>query len=388
MPHYDCLQFNLALVIMAGTVSRKLYLSILLCSLTYFIFRSYLNLLSEPTIFEEIQVEHEATFPSLTICARKMDHFQDNFTDFIDVMEALKELKENGFNARLEHFGKGVDKEMLSWKNQSMIVTKFNTSLKEIWNFGVVIQPWAPPPKQLTFCATLNVPQILKAPKQGKYVIVFEALEDSGGFYFERHEQGNSKQNYDFDETYGFEFSMLTNHKGSLEAIATETVTTSLKKSNYDCYEDNSMKMTDCINDFYADQLGCKLPWTKNDLDLEYCKTAEKLEKFRNLSFHITSDEWQTKLKSKGCLKPNCKQSTWNNFPHTEMWNIGRPGHKLCVVLSSMTKQLKRQEIRLYDFGTFLADVGSYLGLFLGASVLSISDNIIASLLSFMPFKA
>ena len=89
----------------------------------------------------------------------------------------------------------------------------------------------------------------------------------------------------------------------------------------------------------------------------------------------------------KGCLKPNCKQSTWNNFPHSEMWNIGKPGHKLCVVMSSMAKQIKRQEIRLCDFGTFLADVGSYLGLFLGASVLSISDNIIANLLSFKPFK-
>ena len=59
---------------------------------------------------------------------------------------------------------------------------------------------------------------------QGKYVIVFEAFEKSDGFYYERHEEGNSKQNYDFDETYGFEFSMLTNHKGSLEAIAAETM--------------------------------------------------------------------------------------------------------------------------------------------------------------------
>ena len=152
---------------MAATMSRKVYLSILLCSLTYFIFRSYLNLLSEPTIFEEIQVENEATFPSLTICARKMDNFQDNFTDFNDVMEALRELKQNGFNARFEHVGKGVEKEILSLKNQSILASKFNTSLEEVWNFGVVVQPWAPPPKQLIFCVTLNVPTILKAPKQG-----------------------------------------------------------------------------------------------------------------------------------------------------------------------------------------------------------------------------
>ena len=120
---------------------------------------------------------------------------------------------------------------------------------------------------------------------QGKYVIVFEAFEESDGFYYERHEEGNSKQNYDFDETYGFEFSMLTNHKGSLEAIAAETVTISLKKFNYDCNEDNSMKMNDCINDFYAEQLGCQLPWTTS----AHCsKSSFFVQKFnfdKNLQF-------------------------------------------------------------------------------------------------------
>ena len=37
-------------------------------------------------------------------------------------------------------------------------------------------------------------------------------------------------------------------------------------------------------------------------------------------------------------------------------------------------KVLQRKEIRLADFSTFIADCGSYLGLFLGASILSLSD--------------
>ena len=148
------------------------------------------------------------------------------------------------------------------------------------------------------------------------------------------------------------------------------------------------MKMTDCINEFYAEQLGCKLPWGPKLKGLKNCQSTEELEQYRNLSFHITSDELKSKLKAKGCLKPNCKQSTWRNFPHKEMWNHDRAGHKLCVVMSSMSKLVKRQENMLCDFGPFLADIGAYLGLFLGASVLSITDGFIASFLRFSPLKS
>ena len=33
-----------------------------------------------------------------------------------------------------------------------------------------------------------------------------------------------------------------------------------------------------------------------------------------------------------------------------------------------------KEEIKLADFSTFMADCGSYLGLFLGASILSLSE--------------
>ena len=38
------------------------------------------------------------------------------------------------------------------------------------------------------------------------------------------------------------------------------------------------------------------------------------------------------------------------------------------------------QHVKLYSFGNFVADVGGYLGLFLGASILTISDGIISGL--------
>ena len=56
-----------------------------------------------------------------------------------------------------------------------------------------------------------------------------------------------------------------------------------------------------------------------DNLDFEYCKTADHLEKFRNLSFHITSDEWQAKLKGKGTVFENHRKSLIQHCERSEL---------------------------------------------------------------------
>ena len=176
---------------------------------------------------------------------------------------------------------------------------------------------------------------------------------------------------------------MLGNFKTSVEMLK-ETDTTFLKKSTYDCYEDNSMKMTNCINDFYAKELGCKLPWiTESKLvELKNCETATELDTFRNLSYYITSKTLASKVEKYGCLKPNCRKITWKKTQHTEVYEKSTPGHHLVIVMPHNEKVLKRQEVRLADMGSFIADCGSYLSLFVGASILSITDILIFLILA------
>ena len=61
-------------------------------------------------------------------------------------------------------------------------------------------------------------------------------------------------------------------------------------------------------------------------------------------------------------------------FPHKYENGTLKKGTLLWFGLPSNTYTIRRQEILLADFSTFVADCGSYLGLFLGASVLSITD--------------
>ena len=195
-----------------------------------------------------------------------------------------------------------------------------------------------------------------------------------GGFYFEKHEYGQSMQNYDFDRS---QVEILHDYHAYNEYLI-ETETHWLKKSHFECYEDNSMMVTDCIDDFIADQLGCSLPWAKNEPKLETCSGTQKLIQFRNVSTQITSKEMQLKLKAKGCLTPNCKKRSWTKSTNIESWNTINVGAEMNIYIPFTAKVTRHQEILLADFSTFLADCGSYMGLFLGASILSLTDILLS----------
>ena len=152
--------------------------------------------------------------------------------------------------------------------------------------------------------------------------------------------------------------------------VQTETI--SLKKSNYDCFEDNSLVFKDCINEFIAEEIGCYLPWAKSNPNFEECKTDNELILFRNLSMYMSTIQIEEKITKKGCFKPNCKRTTWirnigSNWNHDGFTDI-------FLNIPSTAIVIQRTEVLLANFSTFIADCGSYMGLFLGASVLSLTD--------------
>ena len=135
------------------------------------------------------------------------------------------------------------------------------------------------------------------------------------------------------------------------------------------------MKRTDCIDDFLMEQLECFLPWSKTKIqrnDWEVC--SGNLTNFRAVHTNTTSEENLKKLKLKGCLKPNCFQTYWKKS-YVSYGNGDPNCTRLSFGLLSDAYTIKHREILLADFSTFVVDCGSYLGLFLGASILSITDN-------------
>ena len=227
----------------------------------------------------------------------------------------------------------------------------------------------------ITPCFTLNIP-LLDAPTQGYQYVGFEVKNDSRRLYYVKHEYKQSQHNFEIDRSTSFQ--ILYPKRGTEEYLI-QTETTSLKTSQYDCIEDNSMLRKDCIDEFITNELQCNLPWilTQDQIGLRECQTEEDLKSYRNLSFEITSPILKQKLVNKGCFRPNCKQTTWTKNQFTNYWD-NEGSAFVAFIIPSSAKVIQRKEIRLADFSTFIADCGSYLGLFLGASVLSLIDIVIA----------
>ena len=190
--------------------------------------------------------------------------------------------------------------------------------------------------------------------------------------YILKHDFEQNHLSYNMDRSKSF--GILHPHSGIAEYM-TQTETILLKKVKYDCIEDNSLKFEDCINEFIEEELNCHVPWAKQTKFNE-CETETELESFRNLSFYMTSHEIEDRITKKGCFKTNCKTMSWVKNQFFSTFDVSS-GTKFSLSIPFTSTVLVKKEILLADFSTFVADCGSYLGLFLGASVLSITDIII-----------
>ena len=72
-----------------------------------------------------------------------------------------------------------------------------------------------------------------------------------------------------------------------------------------------------------------------------------------------------------GCIIPNCEQRIWKIKSRKNLGNDNPSKSILRYVFPHYTKVLVREEIKLYTFSSFWADVGGYLGLLLGESMVS-----------------
>ena len=164
----------------------------------------------------------------------------------------------------------------------------------------------------------------------------------------------------------------------------------------------NTVKHFDCIQNYMTKQLGCKLPWWKKGQEsLMECSSNEDLENYINLHIEILGGKRDPDLEDFGCLRKNCIEHSWRSWKMTSITNtsITAPYMKqgfTSILFGSLSDEVKIQflystnpifnflefqadiveEFFLYDWTSFLADMGGEMGLFLGASILSILESL------------
>ena len=148
--------------------------------------------------------------------------------------------------------------------------------------------------------------------------------------------------------------------------------TLNMNKNSYTCNEDNQNHFMQCVENYYSKKLGCLLSWTIKDGQdnhtVNTCKGKDKFREFKNISKNILRTEETNELIKEGCFAPNCLQRSWDlkkekfdDYKDTAFEFFMSPNPTVLV----------RREVKLYTAINFFAEVGGYLGLLLGESLIA-----------------
>ena len=150
-----------------------------------------------------------------------------------------------------------------------------------------------------------------------------------------------------------------------------------INRSNYTCTEDNSNSFMLCMENYYSRKLGCMLPRASktniNNDSLNLCEGKEKFQEFRRIALNILKLETNKELINECCFLPNCLRRSWTIKNRKEVEKIKNDTLMTGFVydLPQHTKVLVREEVQLYTLINFFGEVGGYLGLLLGESLIS-----------------
>ena len=148
----------------------------------------------------------------------------------------------------------------------------------------------------------------------------------------------------------------------------------------------NDIKITGCIAEYISDQIGC-IPniMGVNDsigtMSSPPCNSTSDLNKFATIAEKLQFADTSTIYNMTGCLS-TCEKYKFD-IKMTDKIEAIYPsssyhGHVTLYIIISMhdTSYVKEEHYLIYDFNSFIADVGGYMGLLLGSSILSLYDEI------------
>ena len=168
------------------------------------------------------------------------------------------------------------------------------------------------------------------------------------------------------------------------------------------CDPENGFQVHECMTEFMQHKLGCTFPWHKTGIPAGFkglpwfylwlllfidngrvCDKPEDLDGFVTIFKDFAKPEVQEEIGDFGCLRRNCQSYKWSigtihEYPLIQT-NFYQPNLTVLQYFFQKNRPIKvlRQSLS-YGFSNFVADFGGYLGLLLGASMVSIYDTVIS----------
>ena len=148
--------------------------------------------------------------------------------------------------------------------------------------------------------------------------------------------------------------------------------------------EYDNPKTTACIAEFIHNQIGCSANILGRDETMlasrPPCNSSFDLNRFAAISAKLQFADTSTITRMTGC-PTSCEKDQFEikMIDKTEVMHptTSYYGHVSLWLYISMheTSYIQEEQYIIYDFNSFIADVGGYMGLLLGSSILSLYDE-------------
>ena len=146
-------------------------------------------------------------------------------------------------------------------------------------------------------------------------------------------------------------------------------------------YKDKDM--TSCIAEYIANKIGCsvKIQGIEPNM-LPQCKNGTQWDSFVNVSQQLEQAGDTDVFKMTGCLSA-CEKYKYDAI--IENWSDDIAYNNIYnQILFTFTiyerSYIEEEQYIIYDGNSFLADIGGFLGLVLGSSMLNIFDEVVGLL--------
>ena len=160
-----------------------------------------------------------------------------------------------------------------------------------------------------------------------------------------------------------------------------------LDQSNYRCDRDGSRKNASaCIADYIKKQIGCNPDIQGSQYSTgRPCTTKDQLLKLKYYTEMFPQFDDKDVYKLMGCLS-RCEKDVFRLVTEPIRCDHFNYGEQFLLELSITDRwHEEKEQYLIYDFDSFIADVGGYLGLLLGFSILSLYHQIEGLLKGFIP---
>ena len=228
------------------------------------------------------------------------------------------------------------------------------------------------------YCHTYNPPKESKFGKSAGIGIFFKSIKkgvfDSYNIYL--HEKGQFWPNSDFQQL-GQSGKIVLEENKELAGKFTINILSKINQKGKECEEDENYKFTDCVNNFIASEVGCKVDWVSkttlsDQSDMKNCSNLTDIVKFKKIIIQLKEINFQNLNAETKCLKKcnGAKYKFYQTKKTTE--KLTKNWTSAFYLHSKSSLPLLSREFFVYDKSQLVSDIGGYLGLFLGWSILSI----------------